>query len=146
MPDASSAPAAGDRLLAAQISASPGHRPALSGPLCSSYSAPGFWRAEGTGWCCSSPCLLQPGRGKATLHLHPRRNFHGNECEEETVSFVVATTFATNLLFQVFQRLILHHLSLTQVSGLIISQHRLQKGYSSTDICSIGNTIREWDL
>lgn len=46
MPDASSAPAAGDRLLSAQIFASLQHRPALLCLLRSSYSAPRFRHAE----------------------------------------------------------------------------------------------------
>lgn len=148
MPGASSAPAAGDRLLSAQIFTSLEHRPALLRLLRSSSSAPRFWHAEAQAGAIPLPVSFSLEEVKQqTLHLHPRRHFQGKEFEEETVFFCCRyNIWYPSSLFQVLRRLILHHPSLTQVSGPIISQHRLQKGYSSTGTCSIGNPIREWDM
>lgn len=93
MPDASSAPAAGDRLLSAQISASLEHRPALSCLLRSSSSAPRFWHAE-----------AQAGAVPLLVSSSPE------EAKQLFISIPGGISKAKNLRKKLFLLLLLQHL------------------------------------
>lgn len=93
MPDASSAPAAGDRLLSTQIFASLEHRPALLCLLCSSYSAPRFWHAEAQAGAIPLPV-----------------SFSLEEVKQLFISIPGGISKAKNLRKKLFLLLLLQHL------------------------------------
>lgn len=93
MPHASSAPAAGDRLLSAQIFASLEHRPALSCLLYCNNSASRFWHAEARA-------------GAAPLPVYSSLE----EVKQLFISIPGGIPKAKNLRKKPFLLLLLHHL------------------------------------